>query len=137
MLMNKRGEERNYGVLIAAIVAIVAIVGLIILFNKGGAQGAAVDVSDPVGVDQAVALAQEAGMRCGQCVQQYMSSGVWDTSKCPYAPDFKTVSGYTDNRYMEQCCKGESYAVGWKDGYDLYCSGMAAKAWGYTRYGGN
>lgn len=39
--MFKKAEERNYGVLMAAIVAIVAIVGMVVYFN-GGVSGAAV-----------------------------------------------------------------------------------------------
>ncbi|MBI4449202.1 hypothetical protein HY641_04210 [Candidatus Woesearchaeota archaeon] len=44
--MFRRGEERNYGVLIASIVAIVAIVGMVVYFGGGSAGGAAVAYSE-------------------------------------------------------------------------------------------
>lgn len=44
--MFRRGEERNYGVLIASIVAIVAIVGMVVYFSEGSAGGAVVAYSE-------------------------------------------------------------------------------------------
>ena len=44
--MFKRAEERNYGVLIASIVAIVAIVGMVVYFSGGSVGGAVVAHSD-------------------------------------------------------------------------------------------
>lgn len=51
--MNKRGEERNYGVLIASIVAIVAIVGMVVYFSGGSVGGAAVYTYTDVGDEAA------------------------------------------------------------------------------------
>lgn len=132
LLTNKKGEERNYGVLIAAIVAIVAIVGLIILFTKGGASGAAVDVSDTDAVADAVAQSMDAGARCGQCAADLTRTGVWDSSKCP-ALDQSGVSGYTPNKAMQYCCSAECETLnGWKH-CQRYCRNAATQAgYGYS-----
>ena len=131
VLMNKRGEDRNYGVLIAAIVAIVAIVGLIILFNKGGASGAAVDASDYAGVAEAAQASTDAGQRCGQCAQGLASNGQWDSSMCPMGPDMSSTSGYTANMALQNCCSNECNAIGWKRCME-YCRGAGNEAYGYA-----
>ncbi len=51
--MFRRGEERNYGVLIASIVAIVAIVGMVVYFSGGSVGGAAVMTYSGVGAEAA------------------------------------------------------------------------------------
>lgn len=131
LLTNKRGEERNYGVLIAAIVAIVAIVGLIILFNKGGAQGAAVDKSDLEATQEAYGLASAAGVRCGQCSATLDSTGVWDSSNCPDI-DSGTVGGYTPNQALKYCCKASCSGIGAPRCGD-YCMRAGTQAgWGYS-----
>jgi len=132
--MNKRGEERNYGVLIAAIVGIVAIVGLIILFNKGGVSGKAVDASDFAGVDQAVQQSMSAGTRCGQCSAQLDQTGQWNSKKCPYGADQETVSGYTADSAAQYCCIGECNKIGWKRCVDT-CLQNAGVAFGYKPSG--
>jgi len=142
VLMNKRGEERNYGVLIAAIVAIVAIVGLIILFNKGGASGAAVDVSTPSALPPADQAAVESGVRCGECAVTYGETKVWDYNKCPRAPDVVGQNGLTDNDLTNKCCMNEGLAYNmnsvegsWKR-WQNACNGAATERFGYARYGG-
>ena len=132
LLTNKRGEERNYGVLIAAIVAIVAIVGLIILFNKGGAQGAAIDKSDMDAYQEGLALSSDAGARCGQCTADYANSGMWDSAKCPRQPDLSVVSGKSPSHLVQSCCKNECNAIGVARCME-YCRGAADEAgYGYA-----
>jgi len=128
--MNKRGEQRNYGVLIAAVVAIVAIVGLIILFNKGGASGNAVDVSDFEGVAAAEGASQEAGIRCGQCSASFQEAGAWDYKKCPLAPEMNEVSWRTPSRLAQQCCALECNQIGWKR-----CGDWCIQAADYAGFG--
>ena len=134
LLTNKRGEERNYGVLIAAIVAIVAIVGLIILFNKGGAQGAAVDKSDLAGMEESKGMSEDAGARCGKCSLDYSTSGVWDSATCPLGPNPATETlRFSGDHMAQECCKRECNNLNGMSRCMEWCRGAASEAWGYSR----
>lgn len=86
--MFRRGEERNYGVLIASIVAIVAIVGMVVYFSGSSVGGAAVMTYNGVGAQAATYCYTQAQLgnewgRCigSACADLCMNTGV-DSSEC-------------------------------------------------------
>ncbi|MEK6874877.1 MAG: hypothetical protein AABX52_03965 [Nanoarchaeota archaeon] len=90
-MFSKRGEERNYGVLIASIVAIVAIVGMVVYFSGGSlGQGAAVAYS---------AQGEESAAQCVGTGEDYTKCIVATCGElCQGSGDLTTCSRYCTGR---------------------------------------